>query len=114
MGCQLAAARPDIAYHTIALDDMARDEPELIQAMLQELAKEFAAGHLQPLPTTVYPLEEAESAFRLMAQARHMGKVVITVPAVSAGRRFELRRDGTYLVTGGLGGVATGGASGGS
>ncbi len=100
---QVAAARPDVAYHAIALDDLAREEPGLIQEMLRELVAEFEAGRLRPLPMSVYPIEDAEAAFRLLAQARHIGKVVIALPVAGAGRSVALRRDGTYLVTGGLG-----------
>ena len=37
-----------------------------------------------------------------MRAARHIGKIVLTTPPIARGR---LRRDGTYLVTGGLGGI---------
>ena len=40
-------------------------------------------------------------AFRFMAQARHVGKVVVRPPATAAAAR--IRDDASYLVTGGLG-----------
>ncbi len=41
-----------------------------------------------------------------MAQARHIGKVVLTMPARPRERRAARRpADATYLVTGGLGGL---------
>jgi NAD(P)-dependent dehydrogenase (short-subunit alcohol dehydrogenase family)/acyl carrier protein len=45
-----------------------------------------------------FPLTGAVAAFRHMAQARHTGKVVLTVEP-----RPVVRPDATYLVTGGLG-----------
>jgi NAD(P)-dependent dehydrogenase (short-subunit alcohol dehydrogenase family)/acyl carrier protein len=42
-------------------------------------------------------MTEAEAAFRFMAQARHVGKLVLSVA------REPLRVDGTALITGGLG-----------
>ena len=48
----------------------------------------------------------AVDALRHMARAEHIGKVVIQAAAERLGRRgFALRDDGTYLVTGGLGGL---------
>ena len=41
-----------------------------------------------------------------MAQARHIGKVVVTVPRASRRERaVPIRPDATYLITGGLGGL---------
>src|SRR5262249_11397936 len=56
----------------------------------------FANGRLKPLPVRAFPITEAEAAFRFMAQAAHVGKLVLVPPR-------ELRTDGTVLVTGGLG-----------
>src|SRR5690606_34973109 len=51
-----------------------------------------------PLPLSSFPVTRAEAAFRQMAQARHIGKIVL-VP------RAQLAEPGagTVLVTGGLG-----------
>jgi acyl carrier protein len=57
-------------------------------------------GELRPLPVTVFPLEQAGEAFRYMAQARHVGKIVLRPAAVA-----QVSSEATYLVTGGLGGV---------
>ena len=65
------------------------------------LAAEFAAGRLAPLPHRVYPAARAADAFRFMAQARHVGKLVVTPPASAPAAR--IRGDATYLITGGLG-----------
>jgi NADPH:quinone reductase-like Zn-dependent oxidoreductase/acyl carrier protein len=98
---RVAAARPDVAYHVLYLGDLFEREPARIQAMLRALATELAAGRLEPLPRNVYAAARAADAFRLMAQARHVGKLVVTPPASAAAAR--VRVDATYLVTGGLG-----------
>lgn len=56
---EMAAARPDIDYYIIALDDIAATEPAKIQTMLKELMLLFSEGSLKPLPTTVFPIEHA-------------------------------------------------------
>ncbi len=98
---QVAAKRPDIAYHTFDLVEMAQRTPELIARGLQTLQREWAAGDLPPLPRHAFPLRAAGAAFRFMAQARHTGKVVL----VNAPAPAPIRRDGVYLITGGLGGI---------
>ena len=59
---------------------------------LQEL---FDAGVLRPLPVTTFDIRRAEAALRYLSQARHVGKVVLTLPDAWA--------TGTVLVTGGTG-----------
>ena len=98
---RVAAVRPDVAYHVLYLGDMFEREPARVQTMLGTLAAEFAAGRLSPLPYRVYPAVCAADAFRFMAQARHVGKIVLTPPAPAAAAR--VRGDATYLITGGLG-----------
>jgi NADPH:quinone reductase-like Zn-dependent oxidoreductase/NADP-dependent 3-hydroxy acid dehydrogenase YdfG/acyl carrier protein len=98
----VAAVRPDARYHVLYLGDSFTREPMRIQSMLAAIAAELEAGSLTALPHRVYPATRAVDAFRFMAQARHVGKIVVTPPA---GTRSTLpvRGDATYLVTGGLG-----------
>lgn len=97
---QVAALRPDVAYHTIDLGAVIDADPALVQSTLRRLAGELADGSLAPLPLRAFPLERAEDAFRHMAQARHIGKVVLTQEPP-----LGVRPDATYLITGGLGAV---------
>jgi len=100
---QAAAARPDVRYTPYDLGDVLRDEPELITAMLESLLATLAAGSLAPLPLRAFPAEAAVDAFRYMSQAKHIGKVVVTHrPAAWQG---SAQADGSYLITGGLGGL---------
>ncbi len=105
-------AHPHVLYLPYDLGDVWRDAPALVRPMLQELMTSIQLGRLKPLPSQSFPLEQAASAFRFMAQAKHIGKIVVTqepgTPA--AARRTEARHsalplqpNATYLVTGGLG-----------
>ncbi|AGP55848.1 hypothetical protein M271_21620, partial [Streptomyces rapamycinicus NRRL 5491] len=76
--------------------DLIEAGPERIGEMLSELMSLFREGVLRPLPLTVWDVRRAREAFRFMGQARHVGKVVLTVPVPLDGR-------GTVLVTGGTG-----------
>ncbi|MEU5274571.1 SDR family NAD(P)-dependent oxidoreductase [Streptomyces hygroscopicus] len=76
--------------------DLVEAGPERIGEMLAELMCLFREGVLRPLPMTAWDVRRAREAFRFMSQARHVGKVVLTVPAPFGGR-------GTVLITGGTG-----------
>ncbi|HET7695304.1 MAG TPA: SDR family NAD(P)-dependent oxidoreductase [Vicinamibacterales bacterium] len=97
---QMRAARPDVAYHAIYLGDV---DTAIVQSMMRDLVAAFDRGELKPLPYRVFPLTEAADAFRFMAQARHIGKVVLVPPAAATASAPAVRADASYLITGGLG-----------
>ncbi|WP_425575799.1 SDR family NAD(P)-dependent oxidoreductase [Streptomyces amakusaensis] len=69
---------------------------ERIGAMLAEVLGLFAEGVLRLPRVTVWDVRHAADAFRFISRARHIGKVVLTVPA-------PLDPEGTVLITGGTG-----------
>ena len=98
---QVQQVRSDIAYCPFDLLDISQTHPGLITAMLEALLPQFQQGTLKPLTYTVFPIETAPTAFRYMAQAKHVGKVVITLPRPT--QQTIVRADSSYLITGGLG-----------
>lgn len=101
---QMAQQRPDVGYFPFDLALAEQAEPGLIAGLLGELSESFAAGSLGALPHKVYSIAEAVSAFRLMAQAKHLGKVVISMTGPAERKTaFGVKADASYLVTGGLG-----------
>ncbi|MEZ4727507.1 MAG: SDR family NAD(P)-dependent oxidoreductase [Caldilineaceae bacterium] len=99
---QIAAVRPDVSYALVDLTTVTATQPALIQTLFQTLADQLAQERLQPLPATLFPMTEAVTAFRTMQQARHVGKLVLTLPTPTAG---QIDDNATYLITGGLGGL---------
>lgn len=95
---QMAEVRPDIDYEIVALDGTIAADPERIRRLLAEVSEGLANGEISPVPSEIYPLTEAKTAFRRMQQARHIGKIVVQMPTPLAPRG-----DRTYLITGGLG-----------
>ncbi len=83
------------------------EDPALVTGMFDDLLRVFEEGRLRPLPSTVFPLVEAEEAFRFMAQAKHIGKIVLSREEEYRREVIEahglVRPDAAYLVTGGLG-----------
>ncbi len=104
---QVAKARPGISYSAIDLLALRRHQPQLIQSMLSDLMTEFSRGVLSPLPCTLCKISDATQAFRYMQQARHTGKIVLTMaerPTVQkAIAGVKVRADASYLITGGTG-----------
>jgi 8-amino-7-oxononanoate synthase len=96
---QVAEIRADISYFPFDLLEVSRQDPDLINRMFAELRQQFVDSKLQPLPHKVFPIQQADDAFRYMAQAKHIGKVVISLPASNQ----VVKIDGSYLITGGMG-----------
>ena len=101
---EVAAARPDVAYHVFDAGSMAEADPALFQACMAEILPALATGEIAPPPLEVLPLTAAQVALRRMAQAKHMGKLVLALTPSSADL-VPVRSDGAYLISGGLGGV---------
>jgi 8-amino-7-oxononanoate synthase/malonyl CoA-acyl carrier protein transacylase len=99
---QVQDTRPDAAYFPFDLLELSQQQPDFVANLLRNLMPAFRAGELKPLPHQVFPVEKAVSAFRHMAQAKHVGKVVLTVAEIEP-RTVAIRDDGTYLITGGSG-----------
>ena len=97
-------ARPDASYFVVDLDQVAQRDPVLIGGMLRKLMDEFEQGALTPLPRRVFPSDAVTRAFRYMADAKHIGKVVVSQEvglSSLAPDRFSDRA--SYLISGGLG-----------
>ncbi len=99
---EMAATRPDVAYDILELDVLKKTDPEWVGRVLDGVMEQFSSGKLVPIVHSRWPLAEAGAALRFMRSARHLGKIVLTPPALMRG---QLRQDRTYLVTGGLGGI---------
>jgi NADPH:quinone reductase-like Zn-dependent oxidoreductase/acyl carrier protein len=100
---QVAHLGKDIRYHIVDLGGAAIEEPEVIGHMLREIVKAVERQELRPLPAVQYGFDEAVAAYRYMAQAQHIGKVVLCQSRCAA----DIVADASYLVTGGFGGIGS-------
>jgi acyl transferase domain-containing protein/acyl carrier protein len=80
-----------------------QETPGLMHGLFNDILDSLATGAIQPLPHRGFPLQEAGHAFRYMASAKHIGKVVVLDRAVGASVAIDPM--GCYLITGGLGGL---------
>ncbi|MFB9547793.1 SDR family NAD(P)-dependent oxidoreductase, partial [Micromonospora sagamiensis] len=92
----VAEQHPGVTYRAFDLNEAGGVR---IGQMLAELLALFERGVLEPLPIRVWDVRQARQALRHISQARHVGKVVLTVPT-------QMDPDGTTLVTGASGTLA--------
>ncbi|MFI1734804.1 SDR family NAD(P)-dependent oxidoreductase [Streptomyces acidicola] len=84
-----------VSYRSFDLMDAG---PDRIAEMFAALLELFEQGALRPAPVTAYGISRAPEALRLLGQAKHVGKVVLSVPSPWSG-------EGAVLITGGTGGL---------
>ncbi len=115
---QLAQSRPDVNYDIIYLGESVQKEPDLIRELFNKLMTGMRNGELKPLPRHDFPMSRVVDAYRFMAAAKHIGKVVVyrdhddhALLATSSQMNEAPDDNGTYLVTGGLGGLGLEAAS---
>jgi polyketide synthase 12 len=90
---QVAADHPGVRYLPFRLLDVS---VERLGEMLAAVMELFDAGVLDPLPVSAWDVRRVPEVYRFMSQARHVGKVALTIPR-------PLDPDGTVLITGGTG-----------
>ncbi|RSS10058.1 SDR family NAD(P)-dependent oxidoreductase, partial [Streptomyces sp. WAC05458] len=90
---QVAEDHGGVAYQAF---DLVEAGPQRTGEMLAEIVRLFQAGAFRPLPITQWDVRRAPEAFRHISQAKHIGKIVLTVPR-------PIDTDGTVMVTGATG-----------
>ncbi|HEY5706234.1 MAG TPA: SDR family NAD(P)-dependent oxidoreductase [Terrimicrobiaceae bacterium] len=103
--------RRNASFHVVAMDAVFGGDEKLARQLLQEVTEMVEQGVFSPLPFRSFPACRADAAFRLMAQGKHIGKVVLAFSERFVPRRgdpaaqaFAVRQDGCYLITGAFGG----------
>ncbi|HEX7302328.1 type I polyketide synthase [Lentzea sp.] len=89
----VAARHPGVRYRAFVLGEAGE---ERTGEMLREVVALFDRGELDLSPVRAFDVRQAREALRFVSQARHIGKVVLTVP-------HGLDPDGTVVITGGTG-----------
>ncbi len=92
----VAQTHPGVLYRAF---DLAEAGPQRIEQMLAELSGLFDTHTVHQLPVTTWDIRYAPHALRFVCQARHIGKVVLTMPDQTS----DALGAGTVLITGGTG-----------
>ncbi|HEX8074681.1 MAG TPA: SDR family NAD(P)-dependent oxidoreductase, partial [Thermoleophilaceae bacterium] len=92
---EVADRHPGVTYTAF---DLFEAGPDRLGQILREVVDLFESGALHHPPISTYDVRRAPDAFRALREARHVGKVVLSVPRA-------IDREGTVLITGGTGGL---------
>ena len=101
----------NLSYFGIDVDQLLTRKPLVAQHVFADVMKAFEEGTLTALPVTVFTRREASRAFTLMQSAAHVGKIVVTMDDTTTDvvetepAEMPINREGTYVITGGLGGL---------
>ena len=105
----LAPFQRNLSFFAVDLDRMIRERPAVLAKIFDRVLDLLGRGVVQPLPVTEFPISQVGGAFRLMARAAHVGKIVIMghdaakrVIGTAPDRLAEIVA-GTCVITGGLG-----------
>jgi len=104
--------KDNISYFGIDADQLLVNRPALANRLFYEVMALFHEGAFTPLPHRVFDVERIVDAFRVMQQARHIGKVVVSLdgakPKIKQQKEtlepIKLDKNSTWIVTGGLSG----------
>ena len=104
--------RRNLAFYYADLALMTTSDPDRIGALLRTVYDLVGSGALPVIERTDYPLADAATAIRSISAAEHTGRLVLRVPRSGPVRVVVpptaapvFRRDGSYIVTGGVGGL---------
>ena len=105
--------RRNLSFFAVDLALLAVTHPAQVRELLKTVYTLTANGSLPMPQSTHYPLAEAATAIRVMSAAEHTGKLMLDIPHDGRAaawwcprNRFEVfRGDGSYIITGGLGGL---------
>jgi len=104
--------RNNLSFFAVDVDRLLLERPDFAGELFRDLMKHFEEQTLHPLPHRVFPISKVRDAFRYMTRAMHIGKIVLSlqnpdvVVAPPTQEKVTFRPDGTYLITGGLGGFS--------
>lgn len=107
----LFSLRRNASFHVVAMDAIFAGDEDLTRDLMAEITSLVREGKLAPLPYRSFPANRIDAAFRLMAAGKHTGKVVVSFAEPFVSHKGEIPRppfsadpNGSYLITGGLGG----------
>jgi acyl transferase domain-containing protein/NADPH:quinone reductase-like Zn-dependent oxidoreductase/NADP-dependent 3-hydroxy acid dehydrogenase YdfG/acyl carrier protein len=111
----LKVFRKNLSFHAVDLASAIEERRPYIVELLRTVMQNIEDGAWRPLPVQSFSASDPSAPFHFMAQARHVGKIairmdrdVLVLPSESDGVNGHglFSSNATYLITGGLGGVA--------
>ncbi|MBQ7607247.1 MAG: amino acid adenylation domain-containing protein [Desulfovibrionaceae bacterium] len=97
---EVARIRPDISYHIVDLEKLAKVDEEAMRRIFSGVMDGFIKGLYHPIAKRVFSMDALQDAFHFMLEGRHIGKVI--VETAFRPRSHGIRPNVTYLITGGM------------
>ena len=79
------AFRKNIRFFAIDMDRMTLEDPAALRSISEKVAEGLVAGHFQPLPYTIFSMDNIHDAVELMKSGKHVGKVLLSNRAEDGG-----------------------------
>jgi NAD(P)-dependent dehydrogenase (short-subunit alcohol dehydrogenase family)/acyl carrier protein len=109
-GLPMRAFNRNLTFASVDVDRLSKERPDLMSATLRKIVDHFAAGDFGQAEVTTFGAKKVRDAFELVARSRHVGKVLLDFESGAVEARESaadapvIRRDGSYLITGGTSG----------
>lgn len=101
----LRRMRENVSYFAVDADQLLAVRPDEADRLFGEVSTLIADKVFTPLPFRAFEASALPDALKWMQRARHIGKVIVRAPenaGAAPPATMPVRRDGTYLVIGGL------------
>lgn len=69
----------NLSFSLVDLFSMFHRRPQAVRALAREVVARFEARELEPIPHRTFPIAAAADAFHVMANAEHIGKLVLSL-----------------------------------
>ena len=100
--------RRNLSYFGVDVDQVIGARRALGDRVFTKILRQFDKGTYLPLPYSVFEGDGVTTAFHLMQQSGHVGKIVVRPPSAGVKehtrRPFRISSKGTHVITGGFGG----------
>jgi NADPH:quinone reductase-like Zn-dependent oxidoreductase/acyl carrier protein len=100
----------NLAFFSIDLAQVYAHNRDLLRSLFEGIIALIDDRSISPISHRTFPVGRVAGALRHLAQARHVGKIVLSldetegIPWSQRREAARFRSNGTYLITGGLGG----------
>ena len=98
---QIQKSKPDAKIESVDIDATWLKQPNLIEQLFRQTIQKVSENELPLLPFREFPATHVNEAFRLIANAGHIGKIVLTSDVHSPFQQTSIQPDATYVITGG-------------
>ncbi|CAH1244815.1 FASN [Branchiostoma lanceolatum] len=97
-------------FLSVQLDLLMKTKPTQVQTLMKTVCNLLKDGNILPVKTTTKRIDDYKETLRWMSTGQHIGKVVFEIPSAFRPERLEppmqiFDAHGTYLITGGFGGI---------